>query len=124
MGEDGDQAKEEYERKLNSIGREKLWRVMEDHDEVKLSGKSFVRGTERSWTKSLFEVQAKKIKKSCEEVNLDPVVAMIKIWYKETKNDQRSKLLIPSLQHQVCTETFIHLSIPSTHPSINPSHPI
>jgi len=101
VGEDGDEDKEEYERKVNTIGREKLWKVKEDHDEIKLKGKRFIRGTERLWTKCLFEVQAKKIKESCEAVNLDPVVAMIRIWYKETKKDQKSKLLIPSLQHQI-----------------------
>ena len=125
VGEDGDEDKEEYERKVNTIGREKLWKVKEDHDEIELKGKRFIRGTERLWTKCLFEVQAKKIKESCEAVNLDPVVAMIKIWYKETKKDQKSKLLIPSLQHQVCTETYIHASIhPSVHSSIHSSiHP-
>ena len=99
----GGEGLEEVKHELKNIGEKKLWKIKEDCDDMKLSGKAFVRGTERLWTKCLFEVQAKRIKEACAYYNLDPVHAMIKIWFKETKKDKKSELLIPSLQHQVGT---------------------
>ena len=95
------QSYEGHERKWENVGEEKLWKIKEDSDDTKLSGKNFVCGTERLWTKCLYEVRAKRIKESCEKVNLDPVQAMIEIWFRETKNDPKNKLLIPCLEHQV-----------------------
>ena len=76
---------------LIEVGGEKLWKIREEPDNDGASGKNIVAGTERLWTKCLYEVQAKKIKESCEEINEDPIFAMIKIWFKGDKEDTREQ---------------------------------
>ena len=91
----------ENEAEMVDVGRERLWKVVQVSDGNGSIDEKFVPGTERIWTRCLHEVQAKKIKEVCEAKELDPVAAMISIWFGKTRSNEPESGLLPSLEHQV-----------------------
>lgn len=88
---------------------EGLWKVKINTSDVGvLEGDSFIPGTEREWTKIMNEMRAEKVKEACLAKEIDPIAAMIKIWFKNAAENRDENMR--SLEIQVFLE-FLFLRL-------------